>query len=88
VKAAAAFVFLVVAVLVTHTGAYNDEVGMAADRAEQEERLPPALRPQTDPIKPPRCPRVNAVGMPLMESFAAQADGGEWIHECWYGVQA
>ena len=44
----------------------------------------PAFRLQTDPVKPPRCPKRNVDGALLKASFASQADGREWTHECRY----
>lgn len=80
--------FLICAFLATGTMDYDDQVRAAAERQTYPDRMPPVMRLQTDPIKPPRCPRFNAIGEPLLHAFAAQADGGEWTHSCTFGVRA
>jgi chorismate-pyruvate lyase len=37
-----------------------------------------------DPLDPPRCPKANAAGHPLLREVALSADGGPWIHACEY----
>lgn len=37
-----------------------------------------------DPMDPPRCPKVNAAGQPLLSEVAMRSDGGEWTHACEY----
>lgn len=75
--------------LAVNTAQYQIE-----EAAEREALAPPPLEverprfaPQTDPIKPPRCPRVDAQGMPLRRAIAVQSDGGEWTHQCTYGIE-
>lgn len=57
----------------------------------QSEQPAPAVRVLTiphDPLNPPRCPKVNARGVPLLNEVAMKADGGDWVHGCEYGVRA
>lgn len=82
-KATFLFSLMFVAWAIASTIDENVAAGAAAERAQPRE-----ARPISDPFAPPRCPRFNAVGEPLLDSFAVQADGGEWSHECIYGVRA
>ena len=56
-------------------------------RVERVLRETPPFQLQNNPARPPRCPKWNVDREPLKHSYAAQADRGEWLHECWYGVR-
>lgn len=66
-----------------------------AEDAQAERVLPqpvpeihhPPFAPQNDPVRAPRCPKLNAEHLLLLSEIAMQADGGEWIHSCRYGIQ-
>lgn len=68
-----------VLVVFTHTKDYEEQV-----KQEAEPRPQITAKPADPPLRAPPCPRFDPTGAPLVSSFATQAHGEEWVHQCDY----
>lgn len=92
----AAYTGLILVMAFGNMGMESEAIALEEDAAEKvmrvqrvlDETRPPHFMPQLNPAKPTRCPRENVDRERLRHSYAYQADGGEWIHQCHYGVRS